>query len=189
MKLTDFESVHVTVTCGGSMHSHQQGDSKSGKSGKSRKLDETDSGKIQANKRIFPILIQPKYCTIPKWRKSVATFFILFQGTLCDVQSLKHSFAYLDSFHDLVETQSIIDKSQENTMSPPECQTYPRSNTAAPRVTYTATIIPFMHSFSQNHATSVPISRIHVSVTDLYIPRIGPHIFLQQNWQIDRGNI
>jgi hypothetical protein len=30
---------------------------------------------------------------------------------------------------------------------------------------------------------------IHVSMSDLYIPRIGPHIFLQQNRQIDRGNI
>ncbi len=30
---------------------------------------------------------------------------------------------------------------------------------------------------------------IHVSVSDLYIPRIGPHIFLQQNRQTSRGNI
>jgi hypothetical protein len=30
---------------------------------------------------------------------------------------------------------------------------------------------------------------IHVSVSDLYIPRIGPHIFLQQNRQTDCGNI
>ncbi len=30
---------------------------------------------------------------------------------------------------------------------------------------------------------------IHVSVIDLYIPRIGPHIFLQQNSQTDPGNI
>jgi hypothetical protein len=29
---------------------------------------------------------------------------------------------------------------------------------------------------------------IHVNVSDLYIPRIGPHIFLQQNWQTDPGN-
>jgi hypothetical protein len=28
-----------------------------------------------------------------------------------------------------------------------------------------------------------------VSVSDLYVPRIGPHIFLQQNRQTDRGNI
>jgi hypothetical protein len=34
-----------------------------------------------------------------------------------------------------------------------------------------------------------PIFHIHVSVSDLYIPRIGPHIFLQQNRQTDRGNI
>jgi len=30
---------------------------------------------------------------------------------------------------------------------------------------------------------------IHVSLSDLYIPRIGPHIFLQQNRQTDPGNI
>jgi hypothetical protein len=30
---------------------------------------------------------------------------------------------------------------------------------------------------------------IHVSVSDLYIPRIGPHISLQQNRQTDPGNI
>jgi hypothetical protein len=29
----------------------------------------------------------------------------------------------------------------------------------------------------------------HVSVSDLYIPRIGPHIFLQQNRQTDCGNM
>jgi hypothetical protein len=34
-----------------------------------------------------------------------------------------------------------------------------------------------------------PNYHIHVSVSDLYIPRIGPHIFLQQNRQTDRGNI
>ncbi len=34
-----------------------------------------------------------------------------------------------------------------------------------------------------------PNVHIHVSVIDLYIPRIGPHIFLQQNRQTDRGNI
>jgi len=26
-----------------------------------------------------------------------------------------------------------------------------------------------------------PNSCIHVSVSDLYVPRIGPHVFLQQN--------
>jgi hypothetical protein len=30
---------------------------------------------------------------------------------------------------------------------------------------------------------------IHMSVNDFYIPRIGPHIFLQQNRQIDPGNL
>jgi hypothetical protein len=43
MELTDFESVHVTVTYCWSIHSDQQGDSKSGKS---RKPDETDNGVI-----------------------------------------------------------------------------------------------------------------------------------------------
>ncbi len=33
-----------------------------------------------------------------------------------------------------------------------------------------------------------PNSYIHVSVSDLYIPRIGPHIWLQQNRQTDPGN-
>ncbi len=34
-----------------------------------------------------------------------------------------------------------------------------------------------------------PNFHIHVSVSDLYTPRIGPHIFLQQKRQTDRGNI
>ena len=34
-----------------------------------------------------------------------------------------------------------------------------------------------------------PNFHIHVSVSDLSIPRIGPHIFLQQNRQTDPGNI
>ncbi len=34
-----------------------------------------------------------------------------------------------------------------------------------------------------------PNFHIHVSVSKLYIPRIGPHIFLQQNRQTDRGSI
>jgi len=34
-----------------------------------------------------------------------------------------------------------------------------------------------------------PNFHIHVPVSDLYIPRIGSHIFLQQNRQTDRGNI
>jgi hypothetical protein len=48
--------------------------------------------------------------------------------------------------------------------------------------------ILFMYSFSGNSTASVPVS-IHVSVSDLYIPRIGPHISLQQNRQTDPGNI
>jgi hypothetical protein len=34
-----------------------------------------------------------------------------------------------------------------------------------------------------------PNIHIHVSLSDLYIPMIGPPIFLQQNRQTDRGNI
>jgi hypothetical protein len=34
-----------------------------------------------------------------------------------------------------------------------------------------------------------PNFHIHVSVSDLYIPTIGPPIFLQQNRQTGRGNI
>jgi hypothetical protein len=35
----------------------------------------------------------------------------------------------------------------------------------------------------------VPKSYIHVSVSDLYIPRIGQPIWLQQNRQTDPGNV
>jgi hypothetical protein len=34
-----------------------------------------------------------------------------------------------------------------------------------------------------------PNFHIHVSVSDLYVPRIGPPTFLQQNRQTDPGNI
>jgi hypothetical protein len=34
-----------------------------------------------------------------------------------------------------------------------------------------------------------PNVHIHVSVSDLYIPRMGPRIVMQQNRQTDRGNI
>jgi hypothetical protein len=34
-----------------------------------------------------------------------------------------------------------------------------------------------------------PNFHVHVSVSDLYIPRIGPHIFLPQNRQTNRENI
>jgi hypothetical protein len=34
-----------------------------------------------------------------------------------------------------------------------------------------------------------PNFHIHVSVSDFYIPRIGPHIFLQQKRQTNCGNI
>jgi hypothetical protein len=49
---------------------------------------------------------------------------------------------------------------------------------------------PILYSFSGNCATSVPISTFMcMSVSDLCISRVGPHIFLQKNGQIDRGNI
>jgi hypothetical protein len=35
------------------------------------------------------------------------------------------------------------------------------------------------------HTLQCPYSYIHVSMSDLYIPRIGPHIWLQQN-TVDR---
>jgi len=38
-------------------------------------------------------------------------------------------------------------------------------------------------------ARLIPNSCIHVSVSDLYIPRIGLPIWLQQNRQTDPGNI
>jgi hypothetical protein len=34
-----------------------------------------------------------------------------------------------------------------------------------------------------------PNFHIHVSVSDLFIPRIGPHVFLQQNMQTNPRNI
>jgi hypothetical protein len=34
-----------------------------------------------------------------------------------------------------------------------------------------------------------PNFHIHVSVSDLCIPMVGPPIFLQQKWNTDRGNI
>jgi hypothetical protein len=57
-------------------------------------------------------------------------------------------------------------------------------------ITHTATKIPFMLFFSGNCAASVsPNFHNHVSVSDLYLPKIGPHIFLQQNRQIHRVGI
>ncbi len=43
-------------------------------------------------------------------------------------------------------------------------------------VSCTATKIPFMYSFSGNCAASIPISDIYVSVSNLYISKIVPHI-------------
>jgi hypothetical protein len=43
--------------------------------------------------------------------------------------------------------------------------------------------IPFMYSQKRNSRRLSPNFHIHVSVNDLYIPRISPHIFLQKNRQ------
>jgi hypothetical protein len=55
--------------------------------------------------------------------------------------------------------------------------------------TCTARKIPFMYSFSENLRGLSPNLHIHVSVSDLNIPRISPHISLQQNRQTDPGNM
>ncbi len=46
----------------------------------------------------------------------------------------------------------------------------------------------YVFLFSELHGLS-PHFHIHMPVSDLYIPRIGPHIWLQQNRQTDPGNI
>ena len=46
----------------------------------------------------------------------------------------------------------------------------------------------YVFLFWELHVLS-PNFHIHVSVSDLYIPRISPHISLQQNRQTDPGNI
>jgi hypothetical protein len=45
-----------------------------------------------------------------------------------------------------------------------------------------------MYSQKRNCAALVPNLHIHMSVSDLYISRIGPLILLQPNRQTDRGN-
>jgi hypothetical protein len=55
---------------------------------------------------------------------------------------------------------------------------------------YTATKINPIYVFLEKELRGLsPNIHIHVSVSDLYIPRIGPHIFLQQNSQTGPGNI
>jgi hypothetical protein len=52
---------------------------------------------------------------------------------------------------------------------------------------YTATKI---HVFPEKELRGLsPNFHIHVSVSDLCIPRISPHIFMGQNRQTDGGNI
>jgi hypothetical protein len=46
-----------------------------------------------------------------------------------------------------------------------------------------------MHNPEKELHGLCPNVHIHVSVSDLYIPRISPHIFLLQNRQTDSGNI
>ena len=52
----------------------------------------------------------------------------------------------------------------------------PSACTTWEMVNHTATKIPFMYSFSGNWCGLSPNLHIRVSVSDLYIPRIGPHI-------------
>jgi hypothetical protein len=54
---------------------------------------------------------------------------------------------------------------------------------------YTATKIQYYVFPEKELGGLSPNFHIHVSVSDLYIPRIGLHIFLQQNRQTDHGNI
>ncbi len=54
---------------------------------------------------------------------------------------------------------------------------------------HTASKIPFYVFTEMKLRGLVPNSYIHVSVSDIHIPRIGPHFFLQQNRQTDPGNI
>jgi hypothetical protein len=63
------------------------------------------------------------------------------------------------------------------------------SSTCHPPKSDNATKSPFMYSFSGNLGGLSPNFRIHVSVSDLYSPRIGPHIWLQQNRQTNPENI
>jgi hypothetical protein len=55
---------------------------------------------------------------------------------------------------------------------------------------YTVPKIPFMYSQKKELLRGLsPNSYIYVSVSNLYIPRIDAHIWLQQNRQTDPGNI
>ncbi len=69
------------------------------------------------------------------------------------------------------------------------CYIYILGSIPGRRLSHTATQNPFMYSFSGNCSSLSLNFHIQVSLSDWYIPRIGPHIFLQQNRQIYRGNI
>jgi hypothetical protein len=54
---------------------------------------------------------------------------------------------------------------------------------------HTVQKIEFMYFRKRNCAASVLHSCVCDTVSDLYISRIGPHIWLQQNRQTNPGNI
>jgi len=62
-------------------------------------------------------------------------------------------------------------------------------NLLALTMTPTEPKIPFMCYRKKILRGLSPNSYIHVSVSDLYIPRISPHIWLQQNRQTEPGKI
>ncbi len=53
---------------------------------------------------------------------------------------------------------------------------------------HTVPKIQGMYSQEKELRVLNPNSYIHVSVSNLHIPRIGPHSWLQQNRQTDPGN-
>jgi hypothetical protein len=60
--------------------------------------------------------------------------------------------------------------------------------TPALRITHCTENRTYVFPEKELHGLS-PNFYIHVSVSELYNPRIGPHIWLKQNRQTDPGNI